>query len=64
MSEPRKSKPHLNEFFVRGIPLDVSLDVLSRWDTVTDAELREIGFTSSIPGRGLSPATPASSSLH
>lgn len=64
MSEPRKPKPHLNEFFVRGIPLQVSLDILSRWETVTDAELREIGFTSSTPERGLFPATPASSSLH
>jgi hypothetical protein len=64
MSDLRKLKPRLSEFFVRGVPLAQALDMLERWDTVTDAELVEIGFTSSTQGRGLSPATPRSSSLH
>lgn len=36
----------MNEFFVRGVPLAEALDALARWDTLTDAELEELGFTS------------------
>jgi hypothetical protein len=59
-----RPKPTLNEFFVRGIPLATAVDVLSRWDSVTDDELIEIGFMASSegPGRGL--VIPARSSFH
>jgi hypothetical protein len=64
MSEPRKPKPRLSEFFVRGVPLAQALNVLARWETVTDAELAELGFTCSTQEPGLSLATQRASSLH
>jgi hypothetical protein len=40
----RQPVPHFDEFFVRGIPLVVALDIRARWDTVTEEELERIGF--------------------
>jgi hypothetical protein len=64
VSDLRKPKPKLSEFFIRGVPLEKAVDARERWETLTDAELAELGFTSSIPERERSPATPGSSSLH
>lgn len=44
----KQPKPHMNEFFVRGIALTTALSILARWETISEAELLELGFTSSI----------------
>jgi hypothetical protein len=41
----RRPKPHLNEFFVRGIPLAKAIEVLARWEKLTDGELAQLGFS-------------------
>jgi|GEM_PF-4086627 len=37
--------PSMNEFFIRGIPLAVALDLLKRWDSLTSEELARWGFS-------------------
>jgi hypothetical protein len=41
------AKPHLNEFFLRGIPLREALSLLARWEELRHQELAEYGFNAS-----------------
>jgi hypothetical protein len=59
-----RAKPHLNEFLIRGIPLQRALEILARWDHLTDTELVELGFISSSLERGLCSEAPKRSGLH
>jgi hypothetical protein len=36
--------PHLNDFFIKGIPLATALELLSRWEAVDEEELVSVGF--------------------
>ena len=38
-------KPNMNDFFVRGIPLNTALYILKNWEALTEAELESLGFT-------------------
>jgi hypothetical protein len=37
-------KPDMNEFFLRGVPLAIAVEARGRWNTLTDAEKRALGF--------------------
>jgi hypothetical protein len=37
-------RPRLTEFMIRGHDLAVALDVLKRWDTLSEEELIALGF--------------------
>jgi hypothetical protein len=40
-------RPTLNDFFLRNVPLGKALDAITRWDGLTELELKQLGFTSS-----------------
>lgn len=37
--------PIMNDFFVRGVPVDVAREAIDKWDTLTDEERQLLGFT-------------------
>ena len=59
MNSPRK--PKLIEFMFRGIPARDAVDIRARWETLTEADLRELGFIEDAP---LSVPTVLQSTLH
>ncbi len=54
-------KPELIEFMFRGIRARDAVDIRARWETLTETELRELGFIEDAP---LSVPTVGQSTLH
>ena len=54
-------KPKLIEFMFRGIPARNAVDIRARWEMLTEADLRELGFIEDAP---LSVPTVGQSTLH
>ena len=45
MSTRDRPKPDLNEFLLRSIPLREAIAIRSRWETLSEAEINELGFS-------------------
>jgi hypothetical protein len=52
--ERQKEAPHLNEFFVRGVALDVALAARVQWATLSELERQALGFSASQEAQAIS----------
>jgi hypothetical protein len=49
MNKRDPNKPRLSEFMLKGIPLAVALDALERWDSLSDIDKANLGFSDQKP---------------
>ena len=59
-----RRRPRLIEFMFKGVPAAEAVDLLDRWDTLTDAEIEALGFTAASSREAMQSSPFAPQSVH